>query len=511
MRERLLQGIDRASVTGSSDQALARMLYRYHYRGGYKNIASLSCQKVVASVTVGVCFFICTCVLDWRGVVSCAPDACTVVRLHLPGPIGCLFLIMYASAGVSFSVIALQNHRLLRRVRDFYMHTLGLPDDVLHVTEWTSVLDVILKLEPRLRPTAALDAVQMTQLVMRDTNYLTMLVNSEQLTLSTVSRPTLALLWCFFWRPLYAHGRMQTALLGDTEFLRSQQRRAVLAGVLLSPFTFAWMTLSCVLGNVRVRNMRDTEMAKRVFSTRARFQLRHFNELPHIFDERLARATELANKYLDAFPNPYASVAETAFMYSVGMCMTIIAAVGVVNEDAMTTVHVGSYNLFWWLALLTAWHSVAKRAPADPVVLSIRESRELLRLLSTYTMGSHDAKELHKLRAMLQPAWVHLLFELAEAFACPLRIWSIDVVSAAKLVRDNTLFGTPVGDVCSLAHAQSVEIEDDGLCEKMRQSWHALAGSLPSVSIEDIEHIESEVPVHAAESESHGPSFVATD
>lgn len=33
------------------------MLYLYHYRGGYNNIASLSCQSVFASLTVGVCFF----------------------------------------------------------------------------------------------------------------------------------------------------------------------------------------------------------------------------------------------------------------------------------------------------------------------------------------------------------------------------------------------------------------------------------------------------------------------
>ena len=510
MQERLLQELERASASTNSDQAYANMLYLYQYRGGYNNIASLSCQRVFASLTVGVCFLICTCLIDWSSVMRCTPGECRVIEPHLPGLVGCLFLLTYIFGGFVYIVMAREEHRLLKRARVFFTRTLGIPDDSLHIMEWSNIMEIISTLDPPSRPVPHVDIKQMTQLIMRDTNYLIMLANSKELHPDTLSRPVQALLWYFFCLPIFCEGKMNKTLLANAYFLNRQKQRAMLIGALLSPFIFAWMTMSFVIGNIRIRNMRDTEITKRVFSQRARLRLRHFNELPHIFDERIARATELANKYLDAFPNPYTSAIETFFVYSIGVCMTVIALIGIVNEKAMTIVQIGNYNMLWWFAVLTACLSLVRRAPSEPVVLSITESRELLQLLSKYTLRSFDAEELHQLRKMLQPKWTHMVLELTEAFVCPMRIWKIDVVATAKFVADNTMFGTPVGDVCSLSHTQIVT-QDDNLNKKMRQSWHAFAFSY-SVSMEDIEAVENEFPVSRMdESEHMGTSVLESD
>ena len=178
MQERLLQELERASAVSKSDQAYAHMLYLYHYRGGYNNIASLSCQRVFASITVGACFLICTCLIDWHAVAVCAPGECTVVRPHPPGLIGWLFLTTYTLGGLVYGVIARDEYRLLKRARAFYTHTIGIPDNTLHITEWSRIVEVILTLDASLHPIVGLDSVQTTQLIMRNVNYIIMFLFS---------------------------------------------------------------------------------------------------------------------------------------------------------------------------------------------------------------------------------------------------------------------------------------------------------------------------------------------
>tara|TARA_B110000046_G_scaffold173301_1_gene195794 strand:- start:29 stop:1594 length:1566 start_codon:yes stop_codon:yes gene_type:complete len=494
MREQLLQELERMSTPNGSEHATARMLYEYHYRGGFANIASLSCRQCVASIIVAGCFLCVACVIDWHGVAACTIDECSVVGLHIPGAVGWLFLVAFTLGAVVYTAAVRDEYRLLKETRTLYTMTVGIPDDTLHVLEWASVVQTFLTLEPPMRPVPCGDIAQLTQLIMRDTNYITMFANSDA-SPSMLSLPSQGLLWYFIWNPIFHNGRLDRSKLADPRFLHRQRRRAAIAGVVLSPFICAWMTSYFVVGNMRIRSVRDIEITRRVFSRVARLRFRHFNELPHIFEERMRRATELANKYLDAFPDPYIAVLETLLLYSAGAVITIIVIMSTVNENTATAVHVGDYNLLWWLAMLTACLSVVRRAPADLKTVSIKESQELLHLLSKYTLRTFDADELHKLRAVLRPAWVHMISELFESLLCPLRIWQIDVDAMGRLVRDHTVSDTQVGDVCSFARYQASHGDGDELSIKMQQSWNAFAHDHPSWSLEELLAVEDRISI----------------
>jgi hypothetical protein len=137
-------------------------------------------------------------------------------------------MITYTLGGFVYIVMARKEHRLLQRARVFFTHTLGIPDDSLHIMEWSNVMEIISTLDPQSRPVPPrVDIVQMTQLIMRDTNYLTMLANSKELYLDTLSRPVQALLWYFFCLPIFCEGKMNKTLLANACYLNRQKQRAV--------------------------------------------------------------------------------------------------------------------------------------------------------------------------------------------------------------------------------------------------------------------------------------------
>lgn len=510
MQERLLQELERAVIPTDADQSLAHIMYEYHNRGGFRNNLSLYCQQGIAGLTVGLCFICATCVIDWARVLTCSVDACQIVSVHAPGLFGWLFLVAYAFGGALYAVDSRSKYVMLKRVRTFYTQTIGIPDESLHIIEWTDIAKMFFQLDPSQRLVACNDIAQLTQLVMRDTNYLVMFSNSKELSCSMISLPSQYLVWYFVWSRIFYNGRLNKSMLENTQFLREQQTRAVVAAIVLSPFICAWMTMYFVIGNMRMRNIRHMEFTKRVFSRAAKMRFRHFNELPHTFEERMLRATELANKYLDAFPDPCTSIIETVIVYLFGAFIACIVLMGIVNENTMTVVHVGEYNLLWWLAFFTTSLSVARRTPVDHAVVSIKESQELLQLLSKYTARKFDADELHNLRRMLRPKYVHMLSELIESVLCPLRIWQIDIVAMSRLMRDHTIIGTPIGDVCAFARLDSLQHEDNTFSEKMRQSWHAFANNNPSWSIEEIENVETQIPIDTTQSLSFTTGIDAT-
>ena len=87
----------------------------------------------------------------------------------------------------------------------------------------------------------------------------------------------------------------------------------------------------------------------RKWSTYALWKFREFNELPHIFEERINKSYIPANKYIASFHNPYISIFARFITYISGAFVAVLLVVSLLSEGALLYMHIADRNLLWYL------------------------------------------------------------------------------------------------------------------------------------------------------------------
>lgn len=506
MREHLISGHVQFAVPEERREdpcEFANAVYQYHHYGGFHAILARAVQQLFTVCIVLVWTATVFCIVDWDGVVRCASDrGCSIVQPHMPNALEAL-LIAIGFGALIFSINrVLRSWRLMRRVRTLYEHTLGIPDAALHVVAWEEIIARIMALDPAHCPLPQHGAACIAQLIMRDENFLIMLANSELVPMSLFLPTTRALLYILLWKPLCDDGKRLDALRGrDASFLGQLQRRAVGVSVLLCPLLCAWIILYRFVCNIRAQFSVDETLMRSTFSEAMRVQLRRFNELPHAFESRMLRATVLANKYLETFPSPWPTSAAATIALVLGSAVALIVLIGFANEDALGRVHIGQYNLVWWLAALTTVIGCTRRTVVVAGAYSRRESAELLRLLSTCTDSEAGTSDLRRLRKLLRPRWMHMIAEIGECIFAPIRIYRLDVPEVAAFVLEHSFFLSGAGSMCAFAsqeerEAHELALSSERLTKKSAHSWSAYSeADAPAFSLDELERVEAEIPV----------------
>jgi hypothetical protein len=494
--ERPIEGGTRSADNGCS--RFAGVLYEYHRYGGYHAAICQRFQRGFATLVVLAWIAFVLCFVDWHAVALCVHESdCAVVRFHTPNTPAAVLLFVSICGGAVVARYTAFELGMCRRARVVYNHELGVPDAALHALTWECIVARFASLAPSQRPFAGCGDQYTTQLIMRDWNYFTMLATSESLPVGTFSLPTCLILYILVWKPLCGESRVDDSALRDAKHLQQLKVRAVAAGILLSPLLCTWMALFHVIDNIRAQTACDGALFHNVFSRSVQARLRHFNELPHAFHARISRATLLANRYMDAFPDPWSTAILRSAAFVIGGAMALIVLIGFVNEDCLSVAHLWNYNLVWWLALCTA--IINSRGPARETGDGNRsDSQELLRLLESCTHREVGTYDLRRLRKLMRPKWVHLLMEMAECFLSPLRIYRIDFEAVATLVLNKTFHVPGLGDlcVCGRYDASALDEKDPvSLRDKVQRSWSSFAWDSVDCSITELDKLERTYPL----------------
>ena len=106
------------------------------------------------------------------------------------------------------------------------------------------------------------------------------------------------------------------------------------------------------------------------------WKFREFNELPHLFEDRINRSYTSANDYIGTFHNPYTAILARCATYITGALVATLLLVSVLSDGALLYVHIADYNLLWYLGILSACYAGARSQIPDET--KQQESAEVL-------------------------------------------------------------------------------------------------------------------------------------
>ncbi|KAH7325131.1 autophagy protein Apg9-domain-containing protein [Stachybotrys elegans] len=258
--------------------------------------------------------------------------------------------------------------RRLVHIREFFVHLLDIPEQDMQTVSWQDVVARIMALRDQNPKTASnippnlrrfigsqskerLDAHDIANRLMRKENYLIAMINKDVLDLS-LPVPFLRGRQLFSktmeWYLHYGILDMAFNELGQVQqdFLRADRRgilsqklkqRLYFAGLLnliFAPVVLAYVVIVYFFTYYNEYQKDPKLAAARKYTSLAEWKFREFNELPHIFYERLHMSFPFATRYLDQFPKRMTDDIARSIAFMSG-AITAVLAVGTVLDSEL--------------------------------------------------------------------------------------------------------------------------------------------------------------------------------
>ncbi|CAK7209006.1 autophagy protein atg9 [Sporothrix curviconia] len=385
--------------------------------------------------------------------------------------------------------------RRLLNLRDFFIHLLQIPEHDMQTVSWQDVVVKVMALRDQNPKTATnmtrlqrewigsqskerLDAHDIANRLMRRENYLIALFNKDILDLS-VPLPflrnkqflTRTLEWTLWFGVLdfVFDERGQV----NQEFLKSSRRtqlslmlksRFLFAGfmnLLLAPFVACYLVVVYFLTYYNEYQKNPSALGARAYTPLAEWKFREFNELDHLFEERLNMSYPFATRYLDQFPKRKTEQLAKTVAFIAGSVMTVLAIASLVDPELFLGFEITHDRtvLFYVGIFATVWATARGMITEDN---SVFDPEYALRNVIEYThyepdhwkgrLHSYDVKvefsELYQIKIKI------FLEEILSIFFTPLILFTSLPRSSDQIIdffREFTIHVDGLGYVCSFA------------------------------------------------------------
>ncbi|CAK7207344.1 autophagy protein atg9 [Sporothrix eucalyptigena] len=385
--------------------------------------------------------------------------------------------------------------RRLLNLRDFFVHLLQIPEHDMQTVSWQDVVVKVMALRDQNPKTASnmtrtqrewigsqskerLDAHDIANRLMRRENYLIALFNKDILDLS-VPVPflrnkqllTRTLEWTLWFGVLdfVFDERGQV----NQEFLKSSRRsqlshmlksRFLFAGfmnLLLAPFVACYLVVVYFLTYYNEYQKNPSALGARAYTPLAEWKFREFNELDHLFEERLNMSYPFATRYLDQFPKRKTEQLAKTVAFIAGSVMTVLAIASLVDPELFLGFEITHDRtvLFYVGIFATVWATARGMITEDN---SVFDPEYALRNVIEYThyepdhwkgrLHSYDVKmefsELYQIKIKI------FLEEILSIFFTPLILFTSLPKSSDQIIdffREFTIHVDGLGYVCSFA------------------------------------------------------------
>ncbi|GAA6017488.1 hypothetical protein JCM10207_008244 [Rhodosporidiobolus poonsookiae] len=288
------------------------------------------------------------------------------------------FACFYAWRVVRFSL----GVRRLWEMHEFFSELLEVPENDIQTIPWHAIVSRLsllrashpsaLSSRSTSAPAARLDAHDVANRIMREENYLIALFNKDVVDISLpVPRAlqraagfafgattgangrkrrvgkhmlTQAMEWnlrfCLLGFLFGRDGQVRRAFLSERnkgELVEALRRRFILMGVInavFAPFIVLYLLMYSFFRYFEEYHKNPSSIGSRAFTQLARWKFREFNELPHLFQQRLRIAHPLSDAYINQFPKAKTALLSRFVAFVAGSFAAVLILFSLIDPDA---------------------------------------------------------------------------------------------------------------------------------------------------------------------------------
>jgi len=254
----------------------------------------------------------------------------------------------------------------------FYLRRLGITTRQLETMEWHQVVARVRRLQRSERfkiqiNKPDLDAHDIASRIMRKENYLIGMFNRDVLDLRIPFICSICQVDSFFltkhleWNLRFCildhifnrNFSVREEFVRDAGALRRRFRMMAALNLLLLPFILVFMVVHFFLKNAEELHANRDYLGPREWAPMALWKFREFNELPHVFAQRINKSHTPANKYVKQFQVPLLIIVARGVSFVLGALLALLLLFSLLDDSVPLHVEIFDRNLLWWIAILS--------------------------------------------------------------------------------------------------------------------------------------------------------------
>ena len=400
-------------------------MYQFFYTKGLPTIVlTQACDVVSLGFTTVFSAFLIGFV-NWHTLVECHDEmTCGPMHNYVHNPFKHFsvtrnfFVFVYVMILIAYWMWrAIHGYNTITKAFEmeaFYREKLGIRISDLHTMKWDNVLQKLIHLHDsgmhRVAIQEKLTEHDVVLRIMRRENYMIALINKSLLNLKVpwwvspfMSEKlflTKSLEWslnfCVMEYMFNEQFNISSLFLKDVAGLEGRFKMVGIIHFILLPFMLIFMAVSFFLQNAQQFHSSRAYLGPRQWSSLALWTFREFNELPHVFDERMNKSYAAAVEYTLQFNDANLTVLARCAAYISGAFVATLLLISLVAEGALLYVSVSNHNLLWWLGIFSALYA-ATRALIPDETKSTTSPEELMARVSatTHYFPDHWSQQAH--------------------------------------------------------------------------------------------------------------------
>ncbi|KAK4054015.1 autophagy protein atg9 [Microbotryomycetes sp. JL221] len=390
--------------------------------------------------------------------------------------------------------------RKLWEMHEFYAELLEVPENDIQTIPWHFIVTRLSTLRAS-HPAALsmrgggsttaqrLDAHDIANRIMREENYLIALFNKDLLDLSMPvphalqrvaprftqwakkSMLTKTLEWnlsfCLVGFLFGKDGQVRRAFLTDrnkaelTAALRHRFMLMALINAVFAPFIVLYLLMWSFFRYFEEYHKNPSTIGSRQFTPLARWKFREFNELPHLFQQRLNRAHPIADQYVNQFPKEKTALVSRFIAFLAGSFAAVLILFSLIDPDAFLHFEVTpGRTVLFYIGIFGTILAVARGMVPDEN--KVVDTEELMRHIVEQThylpaewRGKLHSAEVHTMFGQLFQMKVALFVqEVLSVIMTPFVLWYTLPECSGSIVdffREFSVHVDGLGYVCSFA------------------------------------------------------------
>lgn len=361
------------------DLFLFNIYYYYHHRG-YLNILFNDIVNLLI-LTFSVIFvnFLMLCIRFDKLISYTGNDKIsfsnyvTAENLHKGGVKGyiVIFSILYGIYFIFQVINIISSSKKFAQIKKLYQR-IELEDQELGNVKWNVVVE---KISTHF-PNPNLNPYTIANRILKKENLMISLLNNPDNKLDQYYMTKLLewnYIYCFIAPLFNEKNEIDPKYLdeGNTYLKKAKNRLKWISifNLILMPFILIYLVFYLILQYGEQFYKEPHLISSRQWALDAKWRLRCYNELPHLFYDRLKSASKYGHKYLDEFPNKTAETISRFVVFVLGSFFLVLLIVSVLNENLLINLDIFSNKpVLWCMGIFGGISAVLKNLIVDKMV-----------------------------------------------------------------------------------------------------------------------------------------------
>ncbi len=339
-------------------------LYYYYHNKGYSNLLLTELSNLLILVyTVFIIIFFVQCV-DFKGLINYNTKEMIDLRNFINinhfwnfNPFIIICIILFTGYVIVRLISMYASIKKFWKIKKIYNEDLEISNSDLENMSWNEISNKIIKYycDPNL------NSYTMLLKIMTKENLIISIYDELQ-DLQFHKFPLTKLLeWNFifcFINPLINENR---EINNETKINRDQYvkkvinnlKRVTIINLLFLPFLFIFMVLYMILQYGEQFYNNPKLIVNRQWSVKASWKIRYYNELPHLFYNRIEKAGQNIKDYDKQFPSRIYETIAHFFTFIIGSLFIILLILSLLNENLLINLNISNgKTILWYMGIL---------------------------------------------------------------------------------------------------------------------------------------------------------------